>query len=534
MVSKTVSELIEGHVTLSIEGLDRIYLNGYVPVLQTPQGVAYYFNKCHNKPIPSTALMAPMTERFVKSIEDFIKSNEVDRVRFEAKQRKDEVTQEYLRQHPNKIGLLYVGVAQEKFTTLRTRKEQNKETGQSRATLYRSSVMCNQYYFYIADEDFGPLFIKMASYFPYTLRICMNGHEYLKRQLKKERIMYESLDNGILSCENPKRAQTIMNQLNENKIEKVIRKWLDKLPTPFTKKDIDFGIHYDLSILQAEFSLTQVFNKPNHGRQFFEGVIKEHLDLGRPENISLIFDRRVTRRTNTQCSTRVITQEVIPSLNISYKYSKIKQYFKCGKALRTETVINNPRDFGIGKRLCNFSALREYGLQTNRRLLDVQKLSQNCLVGAKVFEELVNPIVVDQQRVAALKFGDERAMTLLLAISIFSLHISGFSNKMLRENIAILMGKNKNQFSQGQMTYDLRRLRMHGLIVRKSGTQCYDVTEKGLQVSFFISKFYQRLINPSFGKNSRKLIPNNKQIISTMEKLDRAMNDMIDNIKFSD
>ena len=262
-------------------------------------------------------------------------------------------------------------------------------------------------------------------------------------------------------------------------------------------------------------------------------MIREHLDLGRPENMSLIFDRRVTRRTKTQCSTRVITQEVIPSLNISYKYSKIKQYFKCGKALRTETVINNPRDFGIGKRLCNFSALREYGLQTSRRLLDVQKLSQNCLTGAEVFEELVNPILVDQQRAAALKFGDERAMTLLLAISIFSLRISGFTNRMLRENMATLMGKNKNQFSQGQMTYDLRRLRLHGLIVRKTGTQCYHVTEKGLQISFFISKFYQRLINPSFGTGSNKLIPNNKQILSTMKKLDRAVNDMIDNIKFA-
>ena len=208
MVAKTVSELIEGHVTLSIEGLDRIYLNGYVPVLQTPQGVAYYFNKCHDKPIPSTALMAPMTERFVKSIEDFINTHEVERVRFEAKQRKDDVTQGYLRQYPDKTGLLYVGVAQEKFNTFRTLKERDEKTGKSRATLYRSSVMCNQYYFYIVDEDFGPLFIKMAS-FPYTLRICMNGHEYLKRQLKKEGIVFEALDNGIL-CENPKRAQTIM------------------------------------------------------------------------------------------------------------------------------------------------------------------------------------------------------------------------------------------------------------------------------------------------------------------------------------
>lgn len=499
MIPRTVRELIEEDVTLSIEGLDRMYINGYVPMLQSIPGTAYYFNKRFGKKVLSPLLMAPITQGFVASIEKFIKEHELDKIQF-GHLRKDEITQEYLKKIPDKIGVLYVGVAQEKASSLRTRTEHNKETGQKRATSYKSTVMCNHYYFYIVDEDFGPLFIKVCSYFPCELRICLNGHEYLKRQLKKEGIAYEALDNGVLSCAEPERAQTIMRELNAQTIEALIRKWLQKLPCAFTDEDRALGFDYDLSMLQAEFALTQVFKKPIQGRQFFEQVIRDHLDLGRPEKVSLIFDRRVIRRTHTRSRTRIITHGVIPSLHVDYKHSKIKQYFKEGRALRTETVINNPYDFGIKKRLINFTALREYGLQTNRRLLDVQKLSQKSFDGAEVFMELVNPIVVENQRASALKFGDDKAMMLLLAIAIFALQVEGFTNKMLREKIAELLSVEKSGFSQGRMSYDLRRLRLRDLIVREKGSNRYRVTEKGLQVSLSVSKIYQRLINPTFGK----------------------------------
>src|SRR5207253_10393798 len=129
------------------------------------------------------------------------------------------------------------------------------------------------------------------------------------------------------------------------------------------------GFRYDLSILQAEFALTQVLERPLVGRIFFEEVIRENLDLGRPDNVQLIFARRVTKRTPGRFRTRVLTEGVIPSLHIDYKSTKIKQYHKEGRALRTETTINDTRDFVIGRRLHNLPALREIGFQANRRLL---------------------------------------------------------------------------------------------------------------------------------------------------------------------
>ena len=150
--------------------------------------------------------------------------------------------------------------------------------------------MCNQYYFYLVDKDFGPLFIKFSSYFPYTARICLNGNEYLKRQLKQRGIAFEALDNGVYRCDSAKKAQQIADGFDEKKIDRVVRKWFSRLPHPFTAADRKAGYCYDLSILQAEFSRTQVFDRPLSGRYFFEEVIRDNLDLGRPSQVSLIFN----------------------------------------------------------------------------------------------------------------------------------------------------------------------------------------------------------------------------------------------------
>ena len=201
----------------------------------------------------------------------------------------------------------------------------------------------------------------------------------------------------------------------------MVRKWFARLPNPFTAADQAAGYRYELSILQAEFARTQVFDRPLSGRHLFEEIIRENLDLGRPEQVSLIFERRITRRTPGRFSTRVITQGVTPSLHISYKSTKIKQYFKEERALRTETTINNSRDFAIGRRLPNLPALRAIGFAANRRVLAVEKISQDCQLGEAVFDQVNRPQVVNGQRASALAFGDGRVMALFQALCLFVL-----------------------------------------------------------------------------------------------------------------
>jgi hypothetical protein len=351
-----------------------------------------------------------------------------------------------------------------------------------------ATALVNQYYFYGLDEDFGPFFLKFSSYFPYSARLCLNGHEYVKRQLAKEGIAYEPLANGIRTCADPARMQALASGLTAEKIDAFLRKWLARLPHPFPAADRAAGYRYAVSLLQAEFSLTQVLDRPLAGRMFFEDVIRDNLDLGRPGNIQLLFQRRVSKHTPGRFRTRVITAGVLPSLYLDYKSSRVKQYFKEGLALRTETIINNPRDFAVGRRLVHLPALRELGLAANRRLLDVQQVRADSTLGEGEFRASTSPCQVGRQRASALPCGQPVVLALFHLLVFFRTPPWGFRNRALREHLAPLLGKAPQQCTQGQMTYHLRRLCLHGFIQRQPGSHRYRVTDQGLRVALFVTR----------------------------------------------
>ena len=300
----------------------------------------------------------------------------------------------------------------------------------------------------------------------------------------------------MLSCTDPQRLQQICDGLSAEKIDRMLRKWLHLLPHPFTTADQKAGFRYDISILQAEFSLTQVLDRPVHGRLFFEQVIRENLDLGRPDEVQLIFDRRITRRTPGRWRTRILTQGVTPSLHVYYKNTRIKQYHKEQRALRTETTINNTYDFGIGKRLHNLPKLADIGFRANRRLLDVERLSHDCILAEDTFQRINGPVEQAGQRASGLRFADPRIHALWHALVLFRLLPKGFRRAQLRHLLADLSGRHPETLGPGAMTYQLRRLRLHGMIERLPNTQCYHVTDAGFRTALFFTRAYNRLLRP--------------------------------------
>ena len=147
------------------------------------------------------------------------------------------------------------------------------------------------------DADFGPFFLKFCSYFPYNAKLCLNGHEWAKRQAAKAGIGFTALDNGFATGRRPGRAAGDLRPARaRSRSTRCCASGWPILPHPFTAADRAAGYRYDISILQAEFSLTQVLDRPVSGRVFFEQVIRDNLDVGRPDQVGLIFDRRAPSR----------------------------------------------------------------------------------------------------------------------------------------------------------------------------------------------------------------------------------------------
>jgi hypothetical protein len=164
--------------------------------------------------------------------------------------------------------------------------------------------------------------------------------------------------------------------------------------------------------------------------------------------------------------------------------------------LSTETAINNTRDFYIGKSLRNLPALRQIGFQANRRLLQTQRITHDCILAEETFQQLNRARIVNDQRASALRFADPMVQAIWNALLLFDLLPTGLSNRNLRKNLAALRGLSEDQFTEGRMTYQLRRLRLPGLIERIPNTHRFRLTDFGFRVAVFCARSYARILRP--------------------------------------
>ncbi|MDP9145328.1 MAG: hypothetical protein M3N43_11640 [Actinomycetota bacterium] len=497
-VARSVADVLAEHVTFEVECIDRMYCNVYVPRLQYAAGLVGSVHHQLGLPIASTAPLGQITDRFVKQVHAFAKANTVPWVDFVKGQRKDDVMAEQLAGFTAAEGVVLIGRAQEKTSMFRTEKRRHAD-GRAYPWIVRSTGVVNHFYFYCLDADFGPFFLKFGSYFPYNAKLCINGHHWAQRQVGKAKIGFTAMDNAFAAVDDPEALQAICDTLGPAQIYALLDKWLKILPNPFTDADRAAGYRYDISILQAEFSLTQMLDAPVTGRVFFEHVIRDNLDIGRADQVGLIFARPIRRRgprpTPGRFRTRVITNGVTPSLHADYKHTTVKQYHKEGRALRTETTINDTRDFDIRKGLGNLPALREIGFSANRRLLGVQRLDHDPILGAADLHTLTDPVLTSTgSRIPGLPLGRPRSHALLSALLTFRTQFNGFTNRDLRVLTAELRGLSPADLTAGQATYDLRRLRTHGLIERKPHSNRYRVTDHGLRTAMLITRVHDRLL----------------------------------------
>jgi len=525
----TVTDVLDGHVGLDVECLDRIYLNAYVPNLQVGGQVVSFLTAHLGFPIPSPAIFEQIGGRFRRAVASFAKDNAIPVVTFAKGQRKIEVMGPYLDKAAasGRSQVAAIGVAQEYASVFAATSRPGHDGGAPWFSYAKADRRVTCYYFYLWDQDFGPAFIKVCCYFPYPMKIWINGHEWAKRQAAKAQIAYTALSNGFATCADPTALQAICDRLGPGTIRVFAERWWARLPLPLSAKDRAGGYWWDLSMRQVEVSRTIVFDAPRHGRAFFEALVADNLDVGRPDSVEVIFGRKVTARTPGTFTTRVITRGVDVTVNAYYKHSRIKQYLKDGRALRVETVINDTGDLGVPRRLDHLDELQARARQINRRLVDTERVGQGCVLASPAFERVARPTLVEGRRVPALRFGDPRVMALAGALAISVNVLTGFTNRSLRAQVSALLGVD---YTMSQASYDLRRLRLKGLITRLEHSNTYVLTPEGIRVAIFYTKVHDRLLRPLLAADQP---PAPLPVRQALRTLDHAVTDYINNARMA-
>jgi len=521
----TAAEMVAGHVTLDVSCPDRLYLNGYVNKLQTPGGVVYFFHDHRGKPIVSPALFEPIGEKFRRDIKSWALANGIPVIRFAAGERKAEVMAPYLdaAAAAGRSQIVAVGCAQEFQLVWTARKRDTDPGGCPQFSFTKEQRRVSVFYVYIFDEQMGPGFIKICSYFPYPVKVWINGHEWAKRQAMAAGIGFTALSNGFASCEDPAALQDICDRFGPGTVQVWFERWMARIPLPLEDADRDAGYWWELSMRQVETSRTLVFDGDCHARAFFEALLCENMDLGRPENVELLFRRgqRLGRpaipppgggfRTTIDRYCHMVT------INVFYKNSRVKQYLKDGVALRIETVVNSPDDLGCRRMLANLPELQAKARAINDRLLHTETAGQGTVLVSPVIERITRPTVTgDGRKAPALRFGDLRVQALAGATAAMLFTVTGITNKTLR---GLMTGLLHRPYSMNQASYDLSRLARNGLIRRLPGRNRYTLTRDGLLFAQFYTRVYDHVLRPLMAPGRPNAPPELAAALDTLDQL---------------
>ena len=407
-------------------------------------------------------------------------------VKFGKRDRKQEVMRALHRRGrpgPGRSGVAAIGVAQEYQNVFAAYRRE--DTAPAWFSFYKADRRVTCFYFYLWDEDFGPAFIKVCAYFPYPVKVWLNGHEWAKRQATHAGIGFTELSNGFATCEDPAALQAICDRLGPGTIEVFFERWMSRAAAAAEPTQTGQGGYWwELSMRQIEISRTIVFDAPRHARGFFEALVVDNLDIGRPDTVELIFaghPRRWGRppKVEPTYKTRIVTRDTVGvTVNADYKHSRIKQYLKDGRALRIETVINYPDDLllqpppGAPRRAAG------------QRLVPSTPACSILNVSGRVVSLRAQPLSGSRSppspRMAGGRphYGSEILGSWpCSAPCVSALNALGFTNRSLRAQVSQLLGVRR--YTVNQMSYDLARLRLKGLIARRPKTNTYDLTADG-------------------------------------------------------
>src|SRR6266700_1461887 len=313
--------------------------------------------------------------------------------------------------------------------------------------------------------------------------------------------------------------QAICDRLGPGTIRVFFQRWISRLPLPLSAADRDAGFWWDLTMRQVETSRTIVLDAPRHARAFFEALVADNLDLGRPEHVEIIFGRHRGRKAGGVFKTAINRHAEGVTINVFYKHSRAKQYLKDGRALRIETVINDADDLGLKRLLPNSTTCRPRPVRSTSGCWTLKRVGQGTVLASPAFARIAQSTVTDDgSRAPALRFGDPRVQALAGALANLLFAITAITNKRLRALMAGLLG---TPYSMNQASYDLARLRPNGLITRVPDHNRYTLTPDGIGFAVFSTKVHDRILRPLLATRTQPHAP--PELRAALHAIDRAV-----------
>ena len=518
----TLAEACGAAVAFTYRSIDRLILNAYIPTLQMAGAMVTFLREVQGKPILSPVVFKALTDRFVAAVQAFTATHRIPVLHATGRTKPGAVAQRALHAaaRAHRWGIVAVVVHQESARVFTSRHAGGRRTN---FWVREERRLVNHYYFYLRDREYGDGFVRISSYAPFQTRIWLNAHGYLAAQLRRRRVAFRTLDNCVVEVADPAVLAEIGEGFDAQLVEQIARRWLAWVPDPLTPAERAAGYPTHLSIYQAEFSDNVIFHRTEVLNRVYEELLRDHLHLGRPDMLKVVFDRQIRRNTPGTFKTRLLRQGVVSCLKVFYKKSFLKQYNKGGRVLRTEVCVNDPQDFSIGRSLVHLGDLGTIAYHAITRFLKAQAVAMATALDRSTFERLVTPSHEGGQHVAGLRFGAPQVMRLLAALGCAGLTFKAFSHAELRTMLVERFGAEAADVTAARLGYQLTKLRAKGLLRKVAGRHRYTLTDRGYRVTLYCTKLHERLLSPALDSLERVVRPT---LLASSHHLDRALADL--------
>jgi hypothetical protein len=473
---------------------DRILLNGVIQVLQNPACVVGFLKEKRQADRVTPAYFKAISTDYHHFVQAFAEKRHVEILVPPKGVRREEWVDPFYQRLQGQAGMAVILKARENARVAVSFPRQ----GDHVELLNR---FVQQYYFYIQDRDFGRMFVRVCPYFPFSARICLNGHEWLACRLREEGIAFEQCANAFRTCANPTRLQELADQFAPTHIESCAHRWLAQLVPFFTDRERRHkGFGYRLFVSQVEYCTNLIFEHRAALDRLHERLLDLNRSIGHPDKIALIFGRRITKHTDAGLKTQILDHDLgQPVIRSEYKSSSIKQYARDNLVLRTESTSYHTPDLGVNKGVEHLPELRQTMAAANDRYLEVQQDVLETFVDRGQLEQLRHATVSPSgRRTPGLKLDDPRLLAVLQALTCFALLAgrSRFRTTDLHATVAEALGKTTETYTLGQLRYDLAKLRGKGLVERIAGTQSYRLPPEGYRIAVLYLKLFHRIYAP--------------------------------------
>ena len=492
-----MNAFIEHHqqvIRLDYSCFDRILLNAIVQVLQNPASVVGFLKEKRLATQLTPAYFRAISSDYHHFVEGLAEQRQLEIVQPPKDVRREEWVEPFYRGLHGQNGIAVI---------LKSR--ENARVAVSFPSQGNHVELCNrfvwQYYFYLQDQDFGRMFLRICPYFPFNARLCLNGHEWLACRLREEGIGFEQCGNAFRTCADPARLQTLADQFSAAHIEACAHRWLAQLVPFFTDRERRHqGFGYRLFVSQVEYCTNLVFDNRAALDRLHERLLDLNRSIGHPDKIALIFGRRITQHTDAGLKTQILDHDLgQPVIRSEYKSSSIKQYVRDHLVLRTETTSYHTPDLGVNKGVEHLPELRQTMAASNNRYLEVQQDVLETFVDRGQLEQLRQATVSPSgRRTPGLRLDDPRLLAVLQALTCFAFMAGRgrFRTTDLHQAAAEALGKTPETYTLGQLRYDLAKLRGKGLVERIAGTQAYRLPPEGYRIAVLYLKLFHRIYAP--------------------------------------